>query len=792
MKRPAAFVVLLLAWLAGLSSAGLAQEDLLWPTDAGRCVTSSFCEFRPGHFHAGIDFSTGGKTGYRCFAAGDGSIVRARVSCGGYGKAIYVRLADGRTVLYAHLSRFAGAFADSVWEWQRASGSAYFDRSFEPGTFPVARGDVVGFTGQSGVGVPHLHFEVRDEAERPLDPLTAGLRVPDSSPPVIARIALTPLTPASSVDGSSDTIILDVHPIEGESSRGRIPRVIPVEGEIGLGVEVDESIDACRYQLAPRALELWDGNELLYSVDYARMSFAEADLVDFQIDPRFSYASKGSFHQLHRRAGNVLPVIVDAGRAGGVLRGAQIPLEDRALDLATTDASAPPPATVQRLGEKVRRITVIAKDAAGNRGEAVLELSFAPPPTVPVLSADRVTPPREEATFEGAWVDTIEVVGAARAEGRDLEHVELDWSLDSGATWTSVAALTPSPDGAFGTSFTMPERVPGAGRRDPWVRARAVDRLGAAGFARTVALEGSVPVDLPVASYEIETLGGWIELRFREEVAWSVLQGGWSQSGPQASAVLVRPWGRGARVVARPGAATLETIESIAAAWKGYDPWGRRRLVPARLPEPVGQSGAVIELDGGVRVSFGAGAFAEPAYPILRSMPATDGPELRALSLKFAVDSGAVPIARPYEIAFAATGDEPFDHAAIFVQDGDRLRYTSTERRVASWVARTSTPLPFGLYEDRVAPRLGALRFETREGHQLLVFSAADEGAGVDCSAVEVFLDGNPLVHELDDETGEVVAVPESVVPGTEYGFEIRVLDRCGNLAMREGRVRAP
>ncbi|MBZ0269008.1 M23 family peptidase, partial [bacterium] len=77
MKRPAARRLafpFLATFSAAIAASALAKEPvaLEWPTDAGRCVTATFCEFRPDHFHSGIDISTWGKTGYRCLAAGDG------------------------------------------------------------------------------------------------------------------------------------------------------------------------------------------------------------------------------------------------------------------------------------------------------------------------------------------------------------------------------------------------------------------------------------------------------------------------------------------------------------------------------------------------------------------------------------------------------------------------------------------------------------------------------------------------------------------------------------------------
>ena len=66
MIRPARLVLPLLLIPASPAPAEEPAEPLLWPTDAGRCVTSGFCEFRPDHFHSGIDISTGGRVGF-CF-----------------------------------------------------------------------------------------------------------------------------------------------------------------------------------------------------------------------------------------------------------------------------------------------------------------------------------------------------------------------------------------------------------------------------------------------------------------------------------------------------------------------------------------------------------------------------------------------------------------------------------------------------------------------------------------------------------------------------------------------------
>jgi hypothetical protein len=792
------------AWAAG---------DLLWPTDAGRCVTSAFCEFRPGHFHSGIDISTWGKVGYRCLAVADGDLVRARVACGGYGRALYLRLPDGRTAVYAHLSRFEGALADTIRARQAAAGSAYLDLEFPPGAFPVRRGETVGRTGQSGVGVPHLHFELRDADSRALDPLREGLRVADGLAPVITRLALTPLTPASSVDGRSETVILDVHPTDS-AERGVVPRTIPCEGEVGIAVEVDETTDACRFMLAPHRIELHEGDETLYAVEYDGFSFGETGLMDFQIDPRFSYPKVGRFHLVWRRPGNALPFSPGDWPADGVLRAGRGPAEERRLrrsagDAADRAAGFPLQSSVQRGAARERAVVVVAEDAAGNRGRAEITLSFGAPPEIAVLAVDAVTHADDtwEADLAEAWTDTLEVVGAMRAGGREPRDIRLEWSPDAGATWLGAPPVVPDPDGSFSTRIGIAGRVPGEGPREIVVRAQARDVLGATGLALSEAVDG--PPETPAGAGlrpEIVSRGGWAEIRFDGAVPWGALSGGWEllPDGETEAAVLVRPYGRGVRIVldARPGLSEPRVWSGLTREWKGIDAWGRPVPLAFRLPAAAGPDRAAVARAGdvGAEVELPVGTFAEPAVVAVRQEPPAGlppGAELVSASPLFTVDSGSVPFAGDWVIRLGADAEADVDpeRVALFVQEPDRFRYIGGERDGGAdpgrWIASARTVLPVGLFEDAVPPVLGAPRLEERYGHVELLFSAEDLGAGLDCEAVEVLFDGEPIPHELDDETGDVVASPPIAAEAGAGGvFEIRAVDRCGNPARRVDTLR--
>lgn len=100
-----------------------------------------------GRLHEGVDISA--DNGVPVIAAADGVVVEAGVK-GGYGRYVAVRHAESLTTFYAHL----GAIAPGV----------------KPGV-AVRAGTPLGRIGSTGTSTgPHLHFEIRDGDQRPLNP----------------------------------------------------------------------------------------------------------------------------------------------------------------------------------------------------------------------------------------------------------------------------------------------------------------------------------------------------------------------------------------------------------------------------------------------------------------------------------------------------------------------------------------------------------------------------------------------------------------------------------------------
>lgn len=175
---------------AGNSRAS-SRDSYLFPTDASHQINSGFGDYRESHFHAGIDISTNGKIGYPVHAAKFGYVYRVSVSPFGYGKMVVLRHRDSTFTVYAHLSGFSKAIEQRVKAAQEKDNKYGIEVRFQSDEIKVSRGEVIAYTGATGVGGPHLHFEIRDKNYSPIDPLIyTSLNVSDYRTPRIFNVAV--------------------------------------------------------------------------------------------------------------------------------------------------------------------------------------------------------------------------------------------------------------------------------------------------------------------------------------------------------------------------------------------------------------------------------------------------------------------------------------------------------------------------------------------------------------------------------------------------------------------------
>ena len=204
------------------------------PLGTSLIVNGGFGEYRGGHFHAGLDLGTGRRTGRRVLAPESGWIERVRSSGVGYGRALYLRTRDDRTLEFGHLDAFAGPLAAFVEHAQ--DSTAHYEQDLGPprGRFPVRAGDVIAWSGESGAGGPHLHFEIR-RGDVAYNPVRAGLSLPDRVPPTLLELTLEPLDNVSQVEGRYGPYTLDLARTDTVSAMGRMRAIVRARDQTSRG-----------------------------------------------------------------------------------------------------------------------------------------------------------------------------------------------------------------------------------------------------------------------------------------------------------------------------------------------------------------------------------------------------------------------------------------------------------------------------------------------------------------------------------------------------------------------------
>jgi hypothetical protein len=300
--------------LLGTSLCRVQADDggYVWPIEYPRRLSSLFADHRSFRFHSGIDVPTNGKTGYPVIACQSGYVYRLFASWQGYGKAVYLRLDDGRYAVYGHLSDFSPSLSGIVTEAQVEAKRYKSDLFPSEDEIRVKRGEVIGYSGESGWGGTHLHFELRDSTGCPINPLTSGFSVKDELPPRIMSLAIRPLEVWARVNGSAEPVTFDVSPDPGVNVY-RLRGTPLVEGEIGMEVAVSDKMDDSRFTFGVYGLELRLDDSLLFSSRYDRFSFENTHKIELDRDFEFRRKQNAGFYRLYVEEGNDLPIYDPAG-----------------------------------------------------------------------------------------------------------------------------------------------------------------------------------------------------------------------------------------------------------------------------------------------------------------------------------------------------------------------------------------------------------------------------------------------------------------------------------------------
>ena len=255
----------------------------MWPNDYNGKITANFCEPRTHRFHAGIDVRTFGEIGSNLYAIDSGIIQRISIKPNNYGKAIYLQLKDGNIVLYSHLNNFNSEIEQLVKSLYKKYNSSFFDHYLnENEKIEVKKGEIIGYTGDTGsLSGPHLHFEIRNNENEPINPLDF-YHLDDTIPPLVNSLTLIPLSSKTWIDGIQDYKTFNLKKIN--ANKYVIQDTISAIGEFGISVETFDKINNLSFKYGVYKIDMLIDNILLYSIKFDNYNFSEDHMIYSAID----------------------------------------------------------------------------------------------------------------------------------------------------------------------------------------------------------------------------------------------------------------------------------------------------------------------------------------------------------------------------------------------------------------------------------------------------------------------------------------------------------------------------
>ena len=323
-------------------------------------LAGSFGEVRKDHFHLGIDIRTGGKENMPVYAMADGYIYRASIQRHGYGKALYIAYNNGLMSVFAHLNSFSDEVTAVVNKQQLLSEQWEQEMFFSPRRFPVKKGTLVAYSGNSGSSEgPHLHLEMRNSKTKTiLNPILAGIKVSDNVAPSIRSVWL--------YNGSRT--LYEESGIEIKYNDDGIPETEELvtlrDSVVRIGIEANDKSEASKFLLGIYHAQLLLDNKLRFEFKLDSIPLAKERYVNATIDYNRWFHQKRIIQFLFRLPGNHFPAYHQF-KENGIIHLAD---------------------------DQIHRIKIIITDASGNSNRTTFHIRYKPEVTHKDFHTDLLLP----------------------------------------------------------------------------------------------------------------------------------------------------------------------------------------------------------------------------------------------------------------------------------------------------------------------------------------------------------------------------------------------------------------
>lgn len=705
----------------GADSIATNLDDYIWPTEAPRRITSLFSEYRRTHFHGGIDVGTRRTTGYKVFAARDGYVSRIIVSPTGYGKMLWVRHPDGYFTTYAHLKGFNHPIEQRVRAEQHRLGRYPVIIECTPVDFPVRQGDVIAYTGDTGTGSAHLHFEIRDPQKNFINPLLCSqLRHADDVPPMFRALAVSPLDERSVINGRHSPEIYRFK----TSSHAAITLDAPIFawGKVGFALYARDRATGLEFTTGIYSYRLLLNDSLLYHVTFNRAPSSDDNQVGLHYDYYLMEDEPGRFEKLYTDSPNRLPFSMPRNVDAGVLDS-------------------------DKLSPGKYRFTIEASDIAGNNSTLTGTLIIAPPPELQVAIHG------SSITFS---TDMSHRIASAGLYAMNLSGRHPIWTEQA-----ILRAASPLP-----SSYPISKLV---GRADV-LKVVAYNAWGTPSLPRFLALNLKAEYRSHVQVQHLIT---------PENIRVTIRTAGLFTSLPSVALVegaftrklnVIPVEHNAATVIFRP----LERVAGRRTILIECEVNGVMQLLSHSIDiyPLVPDTAHRYALDGGnLIIESEPGSVFKPVFMEVTTLHRDRGTLYTLAPQHTVLDKGI-------RVAVKSTGN---NSGLYFARPGSRMRFVSREEQDGMHSGNLTRSFgDVAVLTDTRPPYISQLALpRTRNGS--ISFRVADDVSGVEYNELKLYINGVPVIPEIDGEHRRVVYQLEEPLKRGTHTLTILLKDRMGN-----------
>ncbi len=746
-------------------------EEAVFPLLIPPALTSTFCEYRNGHFHSGIDLSTESKTGAPVIAVRSGYVYRVRASGVGYGRAVYLLMDNGMLAVYGHLESFSKEIQAFVLSKQIERETYEVDLFPLPFQIPVWKGETLGHSGNSGSSSgPHLHFELR-RGEKSVNPLAGYFPLEERVPPTFRFVRLTPLGAQSEIEDGRSPVNVPLRRRGGPRTYATslIPRV---SGRFFVSASVFDRTEKEPNRLSVYEIKLFLDDSLLFENRFDEVEFSRTHEVELAYD--HSLAKRGERFTLNlcRFEGSRIGLLRRMNVGAGVI-------DTELLHLTGTHT-----------------LRIEASDIAGNSSSAVLEFCVNQRPHVDYVSAEkdgssllvRAATDDPDGALKAVWLDY-------RLGALEGEFARVRMNRESSKGPDDVAGL-------YGALLRLPRALASVGEDElvAVLRVVAEDSLGADSTPFTKALGGSGRGEDVSAELSVDLRREHAEITARVSPPFvrpriGVVKGDtvWLDVEEKAEGVF---W----------AAYELDPTHNDAASaicvLRGSESHSVCRSLPLGvLSAKRGWEGTLWGADGKAGLRYGPETFYTDTYIRIeqreREPPPAKG--LTFASEIFSVLPGDVVFDKRGTVIIRCDSDVAVnDRVAVYwrMPGGGKWRFAGAdvdtlERTVSADVRNL---WEFALLKDEAPPSVfiaGSARGRVYRSQRPAIYATVkDVGSGVTWQGTTVTIDGKKTLSIWDPKISRLsVEHHESLSPG-KHTVTFEVTDRAGNTTRASSHFR--